>query len=428
MNSLNKILTGFSLVALVAFMGSCVKDKFDPPVEKIPTVDFVANTNIADLRAIHTATGVLDTLNTDIIIQGIVVATDESGNYYKTIVIQDTTGGIEILIDQTDIYTSFRLGQKVFIKCKGLYLGDYGGNIQLGYNYNGAIGRIPSVFVKNHLFPHELPGAVPAPKIITIPTIAFSNIATLVQFDSVYFPEAGYIFATTDASATNRIINDAFQNQLTLRTSMYANFAGSTIPSGYGSVRGILSTFNGAYQFLIRDKNDLIGFSSSIQTIILDETFASGIGGFTTFNTLGAQVWTHDASYTCMKMSGYSGSSQNNEDWLISPSINLSQNDSVYLTFDHAINYGTANISTNHTVWVSKDYTSGDPSLATWTQLTVPTYPAGNNWTFLNSGTVDFASSVWGQPNVHVAFKYLSTTSGSSTWEVKNIKIKGTEL
>lgn len=428
MNKLSLILTSLCIVVAITFLGSCVKDKFDPPAEKIPSVDFTSNTTIAALRAMHVNAGVLDTLTNDIIIQGVVVATDESGNYYKVIVIQDSTGGIEILLDQTDIYTSFRLGQKVFVKCKGMYLGDYGGNIQLGYNYNGAIGRLPAVFIKDHLFADGMPGEVPAPKIVTIPGISLSDQGTLIQFDSVTFPEAGYIFATTDASATNRTITDAFQNSIVLRTSMYANFAGLTIPSGFGSVRGILSTFNGTFQFAIRDKNDLIGFSSSIQTIIFDEPFVSGIGNFTTFNTLGAQVWGHDPNYTCMKMSGYSGGNQNNEDWLISPSINLSQNDSVYLTFDHAINYGTTNISTNHTVWISKDYTSGDPALATWEQVTIPNYPPGSTWTFLNSGSVNFGSSVWGQDNVHFAFKYLSTTSGSSTWEVKNVKIKGTAL
>lgn len=426
MNKLSRILTSLCVIAAIAFLSSCIKDKFDAPAEKIPSAGLTANTTIAALRAMHTITGQLDTLNTDIIIQGIVVATDESGNYYKDIVIQDSTGGIEILLDQTDIYTSFRLGQKIFIKCNGMYLGDYGGNVQLGYNYNGAIGRLPAVFIKDHLFADGLPGTPPVAKIITIPNISLSNMGTLVQFDSVYFPDAGYIFATTDASATNHNLNDASQTPLIVRTSMYADFAGKVIPSGYGSVRGILSSFNGAYQFLIRDKNDLIGFSSSIQTILFDEPFVSGIGNFTTYSTLGAQVWIYDASYG-MKMTGHAGSSDYaNEDWLISPSINLSQNDSVYLTFDQAINYG--NFPANHTVWVSKNYTSGDPSLATWVQATIPTYPAGSNWNFINSGTVNFDPSVWGQANVHIAFKYLSTTSAATTWEIKNLKVKGTAL
>lgn len=428
MNKLNKILTSFLAIALITFMGSCVKNTFDPPAENIPSVDFTANTSIAALRAMHTTTGVLDTLNTDIIIQGIVVATDESGNYYKSIVIQDSTAGIELLIDQTDIYTMFRLGQKVFIKCQGLYLGDYGGNVQLGYNYNGAIGRLPQVFIKDHLFADGLPGTVPAPAVVTIPGLSFNHIGMLIQLDSVYFPDAGLIFAPNDASATNRILNDGFQNALDVRTSMYANFAGKIIPSGYGTVRGILSIFNGSFQFFLRDENDLIGFSSSVETIILNETFASGMGLFTTYSAVGAQVWTHDPAYTCMKISGYSGSSQNNEDWLISPSIDLSQKDSVYLTFDHAINYGTSNITTNHSVWISNNYTSGDPSLATWEQVTVPNNPIGADWTFVNSGSAQFGSSCWGQANVHFAFKYISTTSQSTTWEVKNVKIKGTAL
>lgn len=50
-------------------------------------------------------------------------------------------------------------------------------------------------------------------------------------------------------------------------------------------------------------------------------------------------------------MSGFANSKSNaNEDWLISPSIDLTGKTDVKITFDHTINKGAlANLQTNHT-------------------------------------------------------------------------------
>jgi hypothetical protein len=80
-------------------------------------------------------------------------------------------------------------------------------------------------------------------------------------------------------------------------------------------------------------------------------------------------------------------------------------------------------MTSDQTVWISKNYTSGAPSTATWTQLTVPIYPTGSDWTFVSSGDVVIPSAYLGQANVKIAFKYLSSTSESGTWEINNIKV-----
>ena len=69
---------------------------------------------------------------------------------------------------------------------------------------------------------------------------------------------------------------------------------------------------------------------------------------------------------------------------------------------------------------ISTDY-AGDVTTATWTEITLDKWPAGNNWTFVNS-TADLNSYV-GQI-VTIAFKYTSTSSASATWEVKNFVVE----
>lgn len=156
------------------------------------------------------------------------------------------------------------------------------------------------------------------------------------------------------------------------------------------------------------------------------ESFAGGQGSFTIENVLMPSdltyVWSHASSYSCMKASAYVGSAFETESWLISPAIDMSSVSTATLTFDHAVNY-LSNPSSALSVLVSTDYTSGDPSSATWTEVSVPSFPLGNDWTFISSGASDI-SSVAGNSSVHIAFKYTSTTATAATWEVKNVMVE----
>jgi hypothetical protein len=115
-------------------------------------------------------------------------------------------------------------------------------------------------------------------------------------------------------------------------------------------------------------------------------------------------------------MSGYSGTNNANEDWLISPAIDLSGLTAASLSFQTASRF-TGNVLE---VKISSNYAGGDPNSATWTNLTA-TLDASNSYTWTNSGAIDVSSFVGG--NVYVAFKYTSTSSASMTWEVDNVKI-----
>lgn len=163
--------------------------------------------------------------------------------------------------------------------------------------------------------------------------------------------------------------------------------------------------------------------------LILDVSFTNNsMGGFTSYNVSGAQEWFLNATSSYgVNMSGFADNKSNaNEDWLISPAMNLTEATQATLTFEHAINKGDVNnLKTNHTLWISTDYNSGAPSSASWTQVTITTYPTGLDWTFVSSGNINLPSSVIGQSNVRIAFKYLCSDNESATWEIKNLKVSG---
>lgn len=420
MNKTSKILLLIFGIAFFAIT-SCVKGEFDEPEINIPKANLEANKTIAELKAQFN--GNLELINDDIIIKGIVVANDESGNLYKKIVIQDATGGIELSLDRNSLYTEYRLGQLIYIKLKDLYIGKYGGLHQIGYVFEGSIGRMPDAFIDKHLFRDSLPGAIPEPVAISLNgPINDKYLSMLVIFKNVHFGEPGQEWAPQAASATNRNMLDDLNNKIIVRTSKYANFAGELVPDGKGNVTAILGKFNADYQLTIRDLNDIKDFKPA-EKPLFEETFATGMGGFVEYSVKGTQKWTHDATNKYMKMSGYQGTNFENEDWLISPEISLEGLQSSTISFDHTINKGAiGNLTSNHTLWISTNYVDGDPNSATWLKMDIQNYPAGNTWTFVNSGESNVPGGLMGQ-KVRFAFKYLSSNGESATWEIRNVKV-----
>lgn len=78
----------------------------------------------------------------DVIIAGRVSSSDKEGNAYKSLYIEDNTGGMEIKIGKTALYNSYRPGQLLYVRCTGLYIGMYGykeRNTQYNKYGNGMI-------------------------------------------------------------------------------------------------------------------------------------------------------------------------------------------------------------------------------------------------------------------------------------------------
>ena len=155
---------------------------------------------------------------------------------------------------------------------------------------------------------------------------------------------------------------------------------------------------------------------------LFSEGFETNLNDWTKISVTGAQEWRLDTQFgnpgSCAVMSGFaSGSNNVNEDWLISPEIDLSSVEGAKLTFQTASRFSGNPLE----IKISTDYTTGNPNAATWTNLsaTLDTNTAAYVWT--NSGDIDISTFVGG--NVRIAFRYTSTSSASTTWEVDNILI-----
>ena len=259
----------FSLAPLAALLftlsfTACVKRDFDEPPTGGEPVNVTSNTTIAALKALHVTPGGFDKITDDLIIEGTVVMDDRSGNYYKTLVIQDASGGIEVKFNDGYLYNSYPVGRKMYIRCQDLILTDYnkltqltGSTVEQGGQLSDVgitLAQVRSKVVKGPI------GAPPAPKVLNIADLNASHISTLVQLQNVQFSSADanktYADPVTKYSL-NRTIEDCSKKQIILRSSGYADFAGALTPTGNGTITGIMGIFGTTQQFFIRDQSDV---------------------------------------------------------------------------------------------------------------------------------------------------------------------------
>ena len=72
---------------------------------------------IKQLADMYTVQGRPIEIEDDIIIEGVVITTDQPGNFYKSLYIQDETCGMEIKLGRNGLYNEYKLGQTIYVKC-----------------------------------------------------------------------------------------------------------------------------------------------------------------------------------------------------------------------------------------------------------------------------------------------------------------------
>ncbi|PTT43403.1 hypothetical protein DBR28_00675 [Chryseobacterium sp. HMWF028] len=252
----------FSTISMLAF-SSCVKtDDYDVPEIKCTNKFAAANHKLSDLAAIAKVKPVeADIIKEDYIVEAYVSSSDESGNIYKMMFLQDKpenpTQGIEIDIDGGNQYLDFPVGALVRINLKGLIVQGVNGNIKVGsYDPNYPIGRINPNKVSNYVA-RVCDGQKPV--VAAMKPLEFASISDalkngahinqLVKIKNVQFEDPELTKTFADESATgDRYITDKKAGRLDLRFSNYATFAKSPISPKYaksGDIVLLLSRYTG---------------------------------------------------------------------------------------------------------------------------------------------------------------------------------------
>jgi len=250
----------FSAISMLTF-SSCVKtDDYEVPEIKCTNKFAAANHPLTDLATIAKAKPTeADIIKEDYIVEAYVSSSDESGNIYKMMFLQDKpenpTQGIEIDIDGGNQYLDYPIGSLVRINLKGLIVQGVNGNIKVGsFDPNYPIGRINPNKLSNYMARvcDGQKAVVTAIKPLEFNSIADAlkngaHINQLVKIKDVQFEEPELTKTFADESATgDRYITDKKAGRLDLRFSNYATFAKSPISPKYeksGDIVLLLSRF-----------------------------------------------------------------------------------------------------------------------------------------------------------------------------------------
>ncbi len=212
-------------------------------------------------------------IDEDIMIKGRITGNDVGGNIYKQVTLQDNTAAIIIAINEGGLNGYLAEGSEILVDLKGLYIGSYRKQPEIGAPYNGnSIGRMQNDIWAKHF---KILGSPDASLIQPIDfntikdtKLMDANCGKLVTLKDVTFKEADGKATFTTGTAQGNAVNqelDGYGSKVVVRTSTYADFAAMTLP--YDSeakkklkcdITGIATRYNSTWQILIRKTSDIV--------------------------------------------------------------------------------------------------------------------------------------------------------------------------
>lgn len=213
-----------------------------------------------------------------LIISGRVISSDEAGNVFKSLVIQDETGALAMSINSYNLYLNYRRGQQIVLDVTDMYIGKYNGLQQLGMPewYENGNAYETSFMGPQFFTAHvELNGWPEINKIDTLQVNSFDQLSAnpaglrqwqsqLVKFNNVEFQNGGtQTFSEYHSSGVNQNIVDINGSTLPVRTSGYSNFWNKVLPAGRGDVVAICSYYGTTgWQLILIDEEGCMNFGN----------------------------------------------------------------------------------------------------------------------------------------------------------------------
>lgn len=456
-----KTIKNIKLLSVLFFAGlvtmSCVKDDdFDTPEIITEEPNVTVNTNIEKVKDFYN--GFEPVLITNggnpMYMEAYVVSSDETGNFYKTLVIQDSPEnakhGISISTESTDMYTLFEPGRKVYVRVDGLYSGEFAGLPTLGVLNGEEVGRMSIIeFEDRVLRSNEVAELVP--NVRTLSGVSDADLNTLVAFENVQVSDndLGEPYANLNNTfSVNRTITNCDRTaSIIMRNSGFADFKNELMPEGNGQLTAVMSIFNNDYQVFIRSTADVdfdqercpvddggiidetpinLPFSEDFEGIQTGAGASINIEGWRNINVTGGERKYEGRSFdgnNYAQISAFGSNETNVEAWLVTPYLNLSGTTSPILNFKtkDGFNNGQA-----LKVFISTNLFESTIEEATWTELTSATIASGttNGYAdnFTDSGNIDLSAYI-GQ-NIHIGFQYVGGSSGvTTTFQIDDVSI-----
>lgn len=467
------IILVLAFITSVSFT-SCVEDgdytvpralglEENTAVEKI-VAELAAGTkteiSIANLKGLFVS-GEATEITSDIVVKGYVTSSDQTGNFYKEIFIQDAaenpTAAIKIVLELTDSYNKYNVGREIYISLKGLFIGEVrtgDGVIAIGGAKNDtnavenlSINQVDKVVLRSATTKEIMPVSV------SFSAINASHIGMFVKVENAQFPSAlaGKTYVdSNDSYDTQRLLEgcDGFgYTNFILETSAFADFKFQVLPSGGGSISAVVSkTFNGSDIVLalnnFTDVNMLGAKCSPLDindfSVLIEEDFEAMTStsplagnGWLSYAEIGRFNWrvlnstdSGNPGSKIASMGAYNSGDASNIAWLISPAINLDAQDIEFLNFQTSNSFSD---ESELQVLISTDWdgTQANITTATWQTLPGNIVSASTYYQdWVDSGSIDLSAF---SGTAHIAFKYIGGDNAANTidgtFEIDNFKV-----
>ncbi|MCB0456341.1 MAG: DUF5689 domain-containing protein [Flavobacteriaceae bacterium] len=456
----------FTVVTIVA----CVQDdeynvpndnatELNIPATSIVTIGALRSAWEQELANNGNATLTFDESYAGKYLEGYVISSDETGNFFEEVILQDKvaqpTAGVKLLIDSNPLFGRYDFGRRVYVELEGLSVGLDSGVLTLGYEEAGSIEPISETKMDDDILRDALVGEmVPLP--ISFEDFSVEKTNLYVQLTDVQFVRSQalgsepltYAGEEGDSFDGERILESCTTGTATVfSTSTFADFKSQNLATGRGTINAILTrdffddyfivTVNSLDDIMLDDTNrcdpdtfscdgpsggGTIFWSQNFEQFNAIEDYVNA--GWTNVNVNGGStLWVignfNNSNYA--QISGFNSGEATIETWLVTPEINMDNTTEEELFMDIQTNFDNGNILS---VLFSTDFT-GDVTTANWQVLDVeiPSGPSGGFGTFQTVGPVNISCL---EGTVNIAFLYEgSDPSATTRYHIDNIEITG---
>ncbi|GGF61349.1 DUF5689 domain-containing protein [Wenyingzhuangia marina] len=263
-----------TLFSLIILLVSCVEDINHKTIDTtIVNPDISQKTEITfkQLYNLHN-----NEIGKDTIVTGYVVSSDQQGNFYKEIFVQNTLGiadlgvdnprmGMRIRVGLTNTSTKYAKGRKVIINLEGLKRTTSDDLITLGKPSGTYIKDILEFELGDYILKTDEVGIV-IPKILKLSDLTNHDLNTLVKIEDLHFNinQIGMPFSSlpTDEYDGLRILefcNTKRRDTILLETSNFADFSDNLIPNAQVDITAIYNiSFNNEPILVLNQIEDLV--------------------------------------------------------------------------------------------------------------------------------------------------------------------------
>ena len=185
----------------------------------------------------------------EVVVGGVVTSSDEAGNFYRTLTIEDATGAAEIMAGVRDLHNGYPVGCSLCVRLKGCAVGIERGVMQIGLKpasySNYAVDYFYSKVLLDRYIERSGEVSEVTPAILGFENLSLENCGRLVEIKALRLVVGMEDTADTESSLPvewrgYRLFEDGAGNRLYTYTSDYANFAAKVVPTEPCDITGVL--------------------------------------------------------------------------------------------------------------------------------------------------------------------------------------------